>query len=51
MKCKGKCVAVPVHVHRVNWLWAIGAASATVMLATVAAIVVPYSYSEQRAKK
>lgn len=31
MKCKGKCVAVPVHVHRVNRLWAIGAASATVM--------------------
>ena len=31
MKCEGNCVAVPVHVHRVNWLWAIGAASATVM--------------------
>ena len=29
----------------------LGAASATVMLATVAAIVVPYLYSELRAKK
>ena len=29
----------------------LGAASATVMLATVAAIVVPYLYSELRAKR
>jgi glucose/mannose transport system permease protein len=29
----------------------VGAASATVMLATVAAIVVPYLYSELRSKR